>query len=167
MEENLGYKIDVTQYVSEFFDNVKQAFLCSENSPGMSDEELVLGTFYNYETKKVIRLNDEYLNIEFNNGKRISFYSRDLGEISIKKERVEQLKADDQKIVDNFEQFMSNFWKISDLNKEAVEDCNKQVQDAQEIYNYIKKFPADLYLALFHIMQQEITGLPCSGSYCV
>lgn len=96
----------------------------------------------------------------------LCFYSSEYGEIVLRKNS-EQLKPDEQEIVDGFKQFMSGFWKTSDLNKETVENHNAQVQEAQEIHNYLKKLPADLYLSLFHIMQQEVTGLPCAGNYCV
>lgn len=65
---NYGYKVDVTDRVSEFFDNVKQAFLCSESGFQIPDEELISRTFCTTEINKTVKICGEYLNIEFGNG---------------------------------------------------------------------------------------------------
>lgn len=76
------------------------------------------------------------------------------------------LKHDDQNVIDDFAKFMENYWETSGLNKETVEDHNKRIQVAQEIYNYLEKLPADIFIALYHKMIQSI-NYPFGINHCV
>lgn len=166
MVEYKVHKEDVTMHMSKLFDNVKAA---NVSFSSLSSTAVNTGYF----TEKEISENDfqfagdSKLEIEFNSGKVVCFSVSEYGSVKLKKE---SMPAEDQKVVDDFVKFMDNLCKTSGLNIlniETVEDYNKQARDAQEIHNCLKKLPAGLYLSIFHIMQQEITGLPCSGNYCV